>query len=496
MTQYMMSIDQGTTSTRAILVNQQGEITAIEQEELPLKYPQPGHVEVDAEFIWQSVLRVMRQVLQKAAVSPEAIQGIGITNQRETTVIWHKETGQPIYNGLVWQSKQSAGICEQLKQQGYESDFQEKTGLVIDPYFSGTKVKWVLDHVEGAREQAEQGKLLFGTIETWLIWKLTGGKVHVTDVSNASRTLMFNIHQRRWDEQLLQWLGVPASLLPEVKSSSEIYGYTDEAILGRAIAIAGAAGDQQAALFGQQAFQKGDTKNTYGTGCFMLMNTGDKAIASKHGLLTTVAWEVDGKLEYALEGSVFVAGAAIQWLRDGLQIIKSASETEELATAVQSSEGVYVVPAFVGLGTPYWNSDVRGSVFGITRGTTKAHIIRAVLESLAYQSRELIQVMEEDSGYKLNKMSVDGGAIQNNFLMQFQSDITGKQIERPLIHESTAIGAAYLAGLAVGFWSSKEELASLRQIDRVFLPQMAEAEREQLFKGWLRAVKAAMAFCE
>lgn len=496
MTQYMMSIDQGTTSTRALLVNQQGEIIAIEQEELPLIYPHPGHVEVDAEYIWQSTLRVMRQVLQTAGISAERIQGIGITNQRETTVIWHKETGKPIYNGLVWQSRQTAQICEQLKQQGFENDFRQKTGLLIDPYFSGTKVKWVLDHVEGARELAEQGKLLFGTIETWLIWKLTGGKVHVTDVSNASRTLMFNIHERQWDAELLQWLTVPESLLPQVKSSSEVYGHTESAILGRAIPIAGAAGDQQAALFGQQAFHIGDTKNTYGTGCFMLMNTGGKPISSKHGLLTTIAWEVDGKLEYALEGSVFVAGAAIQWLRDGLQIIGSAHESEQLAGSLQSTEGVYVVPAFVGLGTPYWNSDVRGAMFGITRGTTKAHIVRAVLESLAYQSRELVQVMEEDSGYKLNKMAVDGGAIQNDFLMQFQSDIIGKQVERPLVRESTALGAAFLAGLAVGFWNNKEQLTSLRKVERSFSPQMEEAEREQLFNGWLRAVKAAMAFCE
>lgn len=496
MARFMMSIDQGTTSTRALLFNKQGEIIAIEQEELPLIYPHPGHVEVDAEYIWESTLRVMRQLLQQAQVEATAIQGIGITNQRETTIIWNKETGKPIYHGLVWQSRQTAEICEQLKAEGYEARFNAKTGLVIDPYFSGTKVRWVLDHVEGARELAEQGKLLFGTVESWLIWKLTNGRVHITDVSNASRTLMFNIYSRTWDEELLQLLNIPASMLPEVRSSSEIYGCLDDSIVGHPIPIAGAAGDQQAALFGQQAYHVGDTKNTYGTGCFMLMNTGDKPISSKHGLLTTIAWEVDGKLEYALEGSVFVAGAAIQWLRDGLRLIDNASETAEVAASLESSEGVYVVPAFVGLGTPYWNSDVRGAMFGITRGTSKAHIIRAVLESLAYQSRELLAVMEEDSGVTLSKLAVDGGAIYNDFLMQFQSDILGVAVERPLISESTGLGAAFLAGLAVGYWSSKEELAALRKIERVFVPHMDEVEREQLFKGWLRAVKAAMAFCE
>lgn len=496
MATFMMAIDQGTTSTRALLINKQGEIAAIEQEELPLIYPQPGHVEVDSELLWDSTLRVMQQLLKKNGINAADVQGIGITNQRETTVIWNKETGKPIYHGLVWQSRQTAGICESLKADGYEALFKQKTGLVLDPYFSGTKVKWVLDHVAGARALAEQGKLLFGTVESWLIWNLTDGKVHITDVSNASRTLMFNIYARAWDEELLRLLTIPASMLPKVRSSSELYGYTDTSILGAAVPIAGAAGDQQAALFGQQAFHIGDTKNTYGTGCFMLMNTGDKPIASKHGLLTTIAWEIDGKLEYALEGSVFVAGAAIQWLRDGLSIIQQAGETSEIAAQLDSTGGVYVVPAFVGLGTPYWNSDVRGSMFGITRGTTRAHIVRAVLESLAYQSRELVAVMEEDSGVKLSKLAVDGGAIQNDFLMQFQSDILGIEVERPQISESTGLGAAFLAGLAVGFWSSKEELAGLRKIECTFTPLMAEQEREALFKGWLKAVKAAMAFCD
>jgi len=491
-----MSIDQGTTSTRALLIDKQGTIVAMEQEELPLIYPHPGHVEVNATFIWESTLNVMRKVVEKSNITADQIEAIGITNQRETTVIWDKVTGKPIYNGLVWQSRQTANICEQLKADGYENEFRQKTGLVIDPYFSGTKVKWILDHVNSARELAEQGRLLFGTIDTWLIWNMTSGKVHITDVSNASRTLMFNIYSRSWDEQLLHLLNVPVSMLPEVKASSEVYGYLDEHVLGHSIPIAGVAGDQQAALFGQSAFSVGNTKNTYGTGCFMLMNTGATPISSEHGLLTTIAWEVDGKLEYALEGSVFIAGAAIQWLRDGLQIIEHASQTEEMALSVNSSEGVYVVPAFVGLGTPYWNSDVRGSIFGLTRGTSKEHIVRAVLESLAYQSRELLAVMEKDSGYKITSMAVDGGSIHNNFLMQFQSDILGVAIERPLISESTALGAAFLAGLAVGFWSSKEEIATIHKVERVFFPHMDEAEREKLFTGWLRAVKAAMAFCE
>ena len=496
MSKYIMSIDQGTTSTRALLIDKQGNIVAIEQEELPLIYPHPGHVEVDASFIWESTLKVMRKVVENSDIIAEQISAIGITNQRETTVIWDKVTGKPIYHGLVWQSRQTTSICDQLKEEGFEDNFRNKTGLILDPYFSGTKVKWILDQIRGARQLAEQGSLLFGTIDTWLIWNMTNGKVHVTDVSNASRTLMFNIHNRSWDEELLGILNVPACMLPEVKASSEVYGYLDEHILGQSIPIAGAAGDQQAALFGQSAFSVGNTKNTYGTGCFMLMNTGEKPISSEHGLLTTIAWEVDGKLEYALEGSVFIAGAAIQWLRDGLQIIEDASQTEEMALSVTSTDGVYVVPAFVGLGTPYWNSEVRGSMFGLTRGTKKEHIVRAVLESLAYQSRELLAVMEEDSGYKITSMAVDGGSIQNNFLMQFQSDILGVAIERPLISESTALGVAFLAGLAVGFWSSKEEITAIHKVERVFFPHMDEEEREKLFAGWLRAVKAAVAFCE
>ncbi|MHA6482236.1 glycerol kinase GlpK [Paenibacillus sp. strain BS8-2] len=496
MEKYMLSLDQGTTSTRALLVNRNGRIAGIAREELQLHYPAPGAVEADAKDIWESTKRVMRGVLAEAGVKPEQIAGIGITNQRETTVVWDKVTGEPIHHAIVWQSRQSAQICDRLKSDGHGSDIHARTGLLIDAYFSGTKIAWLLEQVEGARERALRGELLFGTIETWLIWQLTGGKAHVTDVSNASRTLLFNIIERQWDDELMRILDVPASLLPEVKSSSEIYGYVDESILGSSVPIAGAAGDQQAALFGQNAFEKGATKNTYGTGCFMLMNTGEKAILSEKGLLTTIAWEVDGKLEYALEGSVFVAGAAIQWLRDGLELIDSASETEGLAASVSGTDGVYVVPAFVGLGTPYWNSDVRGSVFGLTRGTTKAHFVRAVLESLAYQTKDVLSVMEEEAGLRLETLAVDGGAVANGLLMQFQSDLLGVPVERPQALESTALGAAYLAGLAVGYWKDKAEIAELRQVDRVFQPEMDEERRGELYDGWKRAVRAAMAFCE
>jgi len=493
---YMLAIDQGTTSTRALLVDRDGSIASIAQEELPLSYPSPGAVEADASFIWASTKRVLEDVLAKNGVTAEEIAAIGITNQRETTVVWDKDTGKPIHPAIVWQSRQSSDFCERLRAEGHEDEIRARTGLLIDPYFSGTKVTWLLEQVDGARERAESGELLFGTIETWLIWNLTGGKVHVTDVSNASRTLMFNIHERKWDEELLAMLGVPAAMLPEVKSSSEIYGKLEMSLIGKEIPIAGAAGDQQSALFGQNAFSRGSTKNTYGTGCFMLMNTGEKAIISQKGLLTTIAWELDGKLEYALEGSVFVAGAAIQWLRDGLELIGSAAESEELAAEVESTDGVYVVPAFVGLGTPYWNSDVRGSVFGLTRGTTKAHFVRAVLESLAYQTKDVLSVMTEESGLELQSLAVDGGAVANDLLMQFQSDLLGVPVERPVIGESTALGAAFLAGLAAGFWKDREELASLRQVDRLFQPNMADERRARLYDGWKRAVRAAMAFSE
>ncbi|RCW49057.1 glycerol kinase GlpK [Paenibacillus prosopidis] len=493
---FMLSLDQGTTSTRALLVDRSGKIVDMAREELPLHYPHPGWVEADALFIWESTKKVISALLAKTGVTAEQIAGIGITNQRETTVVWDKASGEPIHRAIVWQSRQTADICERLKADGHEQAFHDRTGLIIDAYFSGTKVNWLLEHVDGARERAERGELLFGTIDTWLIWKLTGGHVHVTDVTNASRTLMFNIHDRRWDDELLHILNIPKAMLPEVRSSSEVYGFLDAGLLGRPVPVAGAAGDQQAALFGQNAFHEGSTKNTYGTGCFMLMNTGSKAIVSQKGLLTTIAWEVDGQIEYALEGSVFVAGAAIQWLRDGLKLIDSAAETEAYANEVKSSDGVYVVPAFVGLGTPYWNSDVRGAVFGLTRGTTKAHFVRAVLESLAYQTKDVLSVMEEESGLLLKSLSVDGGAVANNLLMQFQSDLLGVPVERPVVNESTALGAAFLAGLAVGFWESRDELAKLRQVDRIFEPNMDGQKRDELYSGWHRAVKAAMAFAE
>ncbi|NWN98088.1 MAG: glycerol kinase GlpK [Bacillus sp. (in: Bacteria)] len=495
MENFILAIDQGTTSTRAILFNKKGEIVHVAQQEFTQIFPQPGWVEHNANEIWGSVLAVMATVLAEVNVKPEQIAGIGITNQRETAVVWDKETGNPIYNAIVWQSRQTAQICEELKAQGYDQLFREKTGLLIDAYFSGTKVKWILDHVEGAREKAEQGKLLFGTIDTWLIWKLSGGRAHVTDYTNASRTLMYNIYELKWDDELLDILGVPKSMLPEVRPSSEIYANTiDYHFFGHQVPIAGVAGDQQAALFGQACYQEGMAKNTYGTGCFMLMNTGEKAVKSEHGLLTTIAWGLDGKVEYALEGSIFVAGSAIQWLRDGLRMFKEAKDSEDYAARVSSTDGVYMVPAFVGLGTPYWDSDVRGAVFGLTRGTSKEHFIRATLESLAYQTRDVLSAMEQDSGIALKTLRVDGGAVQNNFLMQFQSDILNVPVERPIVSETTALGAAYLAGLAVGYWESQEEIAKQWVIDKKFEPGMSDFEREKLYEGWKKAVHAAMAF--
>ncbi|OHX48388.1 glycerol kinase GlpK [Cytobacillus oceanisediminis] len=495
MDKYILSLDQGTTSSRAILFNKKGEIVHTAQKEFTQHFPKPGWVEHNANEIWGSILSVIAGVFSESGIKPEQIAGIGITNQRETTVVWDKETGVPIYNAIVWQSRQTSEICDELKEKGYNDLFREKTGLLIDAYFSGTKVKWILDHVEGAREKAQQGKLLFGTIDTWLIWKLSGGKAHVTDYSNASRTLMFNIHELKWDEELLNILGVPKAMLPEVKPSSEVYAKTiDYHFFGKEVPIAGAAGDQQAALFGQACFEKGMAKNTYGTGCFMLMNTGEKAVQSEHGLLTTIAWGLEGKIEYALEGSIFVAGSAIQWLRDGMRMLKDAKDSESYAKKVDSTDGVYVVPAFVGLGTPYWDSDVRGAVFGVTRGTSKEHFIRATLESLAYQTKDVLSAMEADSGIKLKTLRVDGGAVKNNFLMEFQSDILEVPVERPTINETTALGAAYLAGLAVGFWKSQEEIAEQWAIDQSFHPSMEEKVRACLYQGWKKAVKAAIAF--
>ncbi|NHM32284.1 glycerol kinase GlpK [Neobacillus terrae] len=495
MEKYILSLDQGTTSSRAIIFNKKGEVVYSSQKEFTQYFPKPGWVEHDANEIWGSILSVIASCLSESDISAGQIAGIGIANQRETTVVWDKQTGKPVYHAIVWQSRQTVSICEELKQAGLEETIRQKTGLLIDAYFSGTKVKWILDHVEGAREKAERGELLFGTIDTWLIWKLSGGKAHVTDYSNASRTLLYNIHELKWDKEILEALGIPESMLPEVKPSSEIYGYTaDYHFFGKEVPLAGAAGDQQAALFGQACFEEGMAKNTYGTGCFMLMNTGESGIKSTQGLLTTIAWGLDGKVTYALEGSIFVAGSAIQWLRDGMRMIKDAADTESYASKVQSTEGVYVVPAFVGLGTPYWDSDVRGAVFGLTRGTSKEHFIRATLESLAYQTKDVLAAMEKDSGISLKALRVDGGAVKNNFLTQFQSDLLNVPVERPVVNETTALGAAYLAGLAVGYWSSKEEIATQWQIDQTFEAEMDENQRNSLYEGWQKAVKAAMLF--
>jgi glycerol kinase len=489
---YVLSLDQGTTSSRAILFDQTGSIVGIAQKEFTQIYPKPGWVEHDPMEIWGTQSGVAREVLERTGVKPAEIAAIGITNQRETTVVWDKQTGKPVYNAIVWQDRRTAGICDDLKARGLESYVRENTGLVIDAYFSGTKVKWILDNVEGAREKAENGDLLFGTIDTWLIWNLTRGKKHVTDYSNASRTLLYNIKELKWDEKMLDELSIPTSVLPEVKASSEVYGVTDPELFGGVeIPIAGVAGDQQAALFGQACFEPGMAKNTYGTGCFMLMNTGEKAVTSNSGLLTTIAWGLDGKVEYALEGSIFIAGAAVQWLRDGIKLIDTAPDSEYFASKVENTDGVYVVPAFAGLGAPYWDMYARGAIFGLTRGTRKEHIVRATLESLAYQTKDVLGAMENDSGIHLQALRVDGGATANNLLMQFQADILGVNVERPAVLETTALGAAYLAGIAVGFWK-KDELAKNAKIESVFEPAMDGETRERLYKGWQKAVKRTM----
>ncbi|ELD8096524.1 glycerol kinase GlpK [Staphylococcus pseudintermedius] len=492
---YILSIDQGTTSSRAILFNEEGEIVGVAQREFKQHFPKSGWVEHDANEIWSSVLSVMASVLTENNVSANEVKGIGITNQRETTVVWDKETGRPIYNAIVWQSRQTQSICDALKQEGHEQTFRDKTGLLLDPYFSGTKVKWILDKVDGAREKAAKGEILFGTIDTWLVWKLSGGRAHVTDYSNASRTLMYNIHELKWDDELLELLVVPKAMLPEVKPSSEVYCETiDYHFFGQNVPIAGIAGDQQAALFGQACFERGDVKNTYGTGGFMLMNTGEEAVKSGNGLLTTIAYGIDGKVNYALEGSIFVSGSAIQWLRDGLRMINSAPQSEDYAIRVDSTEGVYVVPAFVGLGTPYWDSDARGAIFGLTRGTEKEHFIRATLESLCYQTRDVIEAMAQDSGIEVNSLRVDGGAVKNNFLMQFQSDLLNIEVERPEINETTALGAAYLAGIATGFWKDKSEIQRRWKLEKSFEPEMDQKESNRLYKGWKKAVEATQVF--
>lgn len=488
---YVMALDAGTTSNRAIIFDVDSKIVGVAQKEFTQHFPQPGWVEHDAEEIWSSMHEVMREALEQSGLVASDIAAIGITNQRETAVIWDRTTGRPIYNAIVWQSRQTADICEDLKRQGLVKEFQEKTGLVIDAYFSGTKVKWILDHVKGAREKAEKGELAFGTIDTWLLWKLTGGEVHKTDYSNASRTLMFNIKTLEWDEALLKHLTVPKSLLPEVRPSSEVYGHTIPSIIGASVPVAGMAGDQQSALFGQNCFSPGEAKNTYGTGCFLLMNTGEDLCMSKNGLVTTIAWGLDGKVEYALEGSIFVGGSAIQWLRDGLRLVDSAPDSEWVAKKVPDADGVYMVPAFVGLGAPYWDMNARGMIIGITRGTKKAHLVRATLDSLAYQTRDVLGAMEADSGNRLATLKVDGGAVANNLLMQFQADLLGVPVDRPQITETTALGAAYLAGLATGVWASKEELKKSWQLETRFTPALDKKAADKLYKGWRKAVKHA-----
>lgn len=489
-----MAIDQGTTSTRTIIFDHEGNIVSQAQREIKQYYPQPGWVEHDPNEIWLSVLSTMARALELKNIKPESIHAIGITNQRETTVVWDKNSGQPIHPAIVWQSRQSSDICENLKKDGYEPLFQRKTGLVIDAYFSGTKIKWILDNVEGARKKAENKSLMFGTIDSWLVYKLTGGD-HVTDHTNASRTLLFNIHTRAWDDELCAILGVDPSMLPKVNASSEIHGYTvPYHFFGCQVPISGIAGDQQAALFGQACFEKGSVKNTYGTGCFMLMNTGSEPIASEHGLLTTLACSVGDEINYALEGSIFVGGSSVQWLRDGLNIIETAAETEPLAQSLSSNEGVYIVPAFVGLGTPYWDSDARGAIFGITRGTTKEHFARAVLEAICYQSMDVLRAMEEDTKLPIRSFKVDGGATTNQFLMQFQSDILNLEVERPSILETTALGAAYLAGLSTGFWHSKDEIRESWKLQKRFIPSLGDSTRKRYIEGWKKAVSTTRNF--
>jgi glycerol kinase len=492
MTKYVMALDQGTTSSRAILFDQNGNIVSVAQKEFKQIYPKAGWVEHDPMEIWSTQFSVATEAMARINAEASDIAAIGITNQRETTVVWDKRTGVPVYNAIVWQCRRTASTCDELKNHGFDAVIKEKTGLIVDAYFSGTKIKWILDNVPGAREEAEKGNLIFGNIDTWLIWHLTKGKIYVTDYSNASRTMLFNIYDLKWDEEILNKLNIPKSMLPEVKPSSYIYGYTDSTLFGKPIAIAGAAGDQQAALFGQTCYQPGTAKNTYGTGCFVLMNTGEKAVKSNNGLLTTIAWGIDGKIEYALEGSIFMAGASIQWLRDELRMIKNSADSEEYAEAVEDTNGVYVVPAFVGLGAPYWDQYARGTIVGITRGTKKEHFIRATLESMAYQTYDVLKAMQEDSGISLKALKVDGGASSNNFLMQFQSDMLGVEVDRPQVIETTALGAAYLAGLAVGYWSTKQEVFENWNISKTFKPQIEEEKRKNLIDGWHEAVKRSM----
>ncbi|MEW6227357.1 MAG: glycerol kinase GlpK [Bacillota bacterium] len=489
---YVMSLDQGTTSSRAIVFDCDARPVGFASKEFPQIYPRPGWVEHDPMDIWRTQVDVAREAMTRAGIGPGAIAAIGITNQRETTVLWDRKTGEPVHNAIVWQCRRSAPICDELKAEGWSDRIAEKTGLVVDAYFSATKVKWLLDNVPGLRERARRGEVLFGTVDTWLMWNLAGGRAHVTDYSNASRTMLFNINTLDWDDEILERLGIPRAMLPEVRPSSCVYGTTAQDVLGAGVPVAGDAGDQQAALFGQACFEPGMAKNTYGTGCFVLMNAGPTFVRSKSGLITTIAWGIDGRVEYALEGSVFIAGAAIQWLRDELELIESAAQSEEHAARVPDSGGVYVVPAFVGLGAPYWDMYARGTIVGITRGTSRAHLIRAALESIAYQSRDVIEAMVKDSGISLAALRVDGGAARNNLLMQFQADILGVPVERPAVTETTALGAAYLAGLATGFWEGRSEITKRWKAEARFAPTMSEDTRERLYRGWNKAVSRAL----
>ncbi|HEY6503961.1 MAG TPA: glycerol kinase GlpK [Chitinophagaceae bacterium] len=494
MSHFILALDQGTTSSRSMLFDKQGNIISVAQKEFKQVFPQPGWVEHDAEEIWSTQYGTMAEAVAKANITMRQVAGIGITNQRETTVVWERNTGKPIYHAIVWQDRRTAAYCDELKAAGHAKDIQQKTGLIIDAYFSATKLKWILDNVTGARKKAGNGELAFGTIDTWLTWKLSGGELHVTDVSNASRTMLLNIHSCEWDEELLKLFDIPKSLLPEVKPSSKIYGTTGSFVPDSRIPIAGIAGDQQAALFGQLCTQPGMVKNTYGTGCFMLMNTGEKAIASQNNLLTTIAWKIDDKVEYALEGSVFIAGAVVQWLRDELKIILKSADVEKLSQQVKDTDGVYIVPAFAGLGAPHWNPYARGTIFGLTRGSSNAHIARAALDSIAYQTYDVLKAMEADSGISIKELRVDGGATVNDQLMQFQSDILNCKVVRPKITETTALGAAYLAGLAVGYWKNIDDIREQWQIDKSFTPSMADQKRNELVTGWQRAVKAAISW--
>jgi glycerol kinase len=488
----ILALDQGTTSSRAIVFGKDGRPVAVAQKEFEQIFPQPGHVEHDPEAIWKTQSDVAREALTKAGRRASDVAAIGVTNQRETTILWERSSGKPVANAIVWQSRVTADLCDRLKADGYEQTFRDKTGLVVDAYFSGTKIAHLLDTIPGLRSRAEKGEILFGTVDTFLTWRLTGGKRHVTDYSNASRTLIYNIHTLDWDDELLRILNIPRAMLPEVQPSSTVYGQTDRALFGESIPIASLIGDQQAATFGQGCFEPGSAKNTYGTGCFLLLNTGDKPVASKNGLITTIGWGLGGKLTYCLEGSVFIAGAVVQWLRDGLKMIGTAPEIEDLALAVPDAGGVYFVPAFVGLGAPYWNQRARGTIIGLTRGTSREHIARAALESMAYQTRDVLEAMQQDSGMTLGDLKVDGGAAANNLLMQFQSDVLGVNVQRPVVHETTALGAAYLAGLAVGFWKDQNDVRQNWALDREFKPSMPKDRREQLYARWKQAVTRSL----